>query len=56
MIMDVMFSRNCATIFTFTRHIEIDIKNAFDFLGEITGEANPDELITALFTKFCLGK
>lgn len=36
--------------------IEIDIKNAFDFLGEITGEANPDELITALFTKFCLGK
>ena len=36
--------------------IEIDIKNAFDSLGEITGEANPDELITALFTKFCLGK
>ena len=36
--------------------IEIDIKNAFDYLGEITGEANPDELITALFTKFCLGK
>ena len=36
--------------------IEIDIKNAFDCLGEITGEANPEELITALFTKFCLGK
>jgi tRNA modification GTPase len=36
--------------------IEIDIKNAFDYLGEITGEANPDELITGLFTKFCLGK
>lgn len=36
--------------------IEIDIKNAFDYLGEITGETNPDELITALFTKFCLGK
>ena len=36
--------------------IEIDIKNAFDYLGEITGEANPEELITALFTKFCLGK
>jgi tRNA modification GTPase len=36
--------------------IEIDIKNAFDYLGEITGEANPDELITSLFTKFCLGK
>lgn len=36
--------------------IEIDIKSAFDSLGEITGEAYPDELITALFTKFCLGK
>lgn len=36
--------------------VEIDIKTAFDTLGEITGEAYPDELITALFTKFCLGK
>ena len=36
--------------------IEIDIKQAFDYLGEITGEANPDELINALFSKFCLGK
>lgn len=36
--------------------IEIDIKDAFDSLGEITGEAYPEELITALFTKFCLGK
>ena len=36
--------------------IEIDIKDAFDYLGEITGDKSPDELITALFTKFCLGK
>ena len=36
--------------------IEIDLKSAFDSLGEITGDAYPDELITALFTKFCLGK
>lgn len=36
--------------------IEIDIKDAFDKLGEITGESYPEELITALFTKFCLGK
>lgn len=36
--------------------IEIDIKQAFDRLGAITGEAQPDELITALFSKFCLGK
>ncbi len=36
--------------------IEIDIKEAFDLLGQITGEAHSDELVTALFTKFCLGK
>ena len=36
--------------------IEIDVKSAFDALGEITGQTSPDELITALFTKFCLGK
>ena len=37
-------------------NIEIDIKSAFDYLGEITGDSSQDELITALFTKFCLGK
>ena len=36
--------------------VEIDIKRAFDALGAITGDASPEELITALFTKFCLGK
>lgn len=36
--------------------IEIDIKEAFDALGEITGDSYSEELITALFTKFCLGK
>lgn len=36
--------------------IEIDIKQAFDDLGQITGQSTPEELITALFTKFCLGK
>lgn len=36
--------------------IEIDLKQAFDDLGSITGESSPEELITALFTKFCLGK
>ena len=36
--------------------IEIDIKQAFDDLGAITGQSTPEELITALFTKFCLGK
>ena len=36
--------------------IDVDIKEAFDLLGEITGDAYPTELIDALFTKFCLGK
>lgn len=36
--------------------VEIDIKKAFDLLGEITGESYEDELLDALFTKFCLGK
>jgi tRNA modification GTPase len=36
--------------------IQIDLKNAWDTLGEITGESAPDELITQLFSQFCLGK
>ena len=36
--------------------IEIDIKKAWDLLGEITGEAYEDELIDTLFRDFCLGK
>lgn len=36
--------------------IEIDIKNVFDTLGEITGETYKDELLDELFSNFCLGK
>jgi len=36
--------------------VEIDITNAWNILGEITGETYQDELITTLFSKFCLGK
>jgi len=35
---------------------EIDITSAWNLLGEITGETYQDELITTLFSKFCLGK
>ena len=35
---------------------EIDITNAWNYLGEITGETYQDELITTLFSNFCLGK
>ncbi len=34
----------------------IDIKNAWNLLGEITGEVYQDELIDTLFSNFCLGK
>ena len=36
--------------------VQIDLTNAWDSLGEITGESAPDELITELFSQFCLGK
>lgn len=36
--------------------IAIDIKKAWDLLGEITGESYQDELLDTLFSKFCLGK
>lgn len=36
--------------------IQIDLTRAWDLLGEITGESVQDELITQLFSQFCLGK
>jgi tRNA modification GTPase len=36
--------------------IEIDIKNIWELLGEITGETYQEELINQLFSQFCLGK
>ena len=36
--------------------VELDIKKAWDTLGEIIGIASGEELINELFSKFCLGK
>ncbi len=36
--------------------IEIDITNAWNYLGEITGEVYQDELLDILFSNFCVGK
>ncbi|MDD3122773.1 MAG: tRNA uridine-5-carboxymethylaminomethyl(34) synthesis GTPase MnmE [Candidatus Izemoplasmatales bacterium] len=36
--------------------IEIDLKNAWHNLGEITGDIASDTLIQTLFSRFCLGK
>ncbi|WP_165210339.1 tRNA uridine-5-carboxymethylaminomethyl(34) synthesis GTPase MnmE [Streptococcus tangpeifui] len=36
--------------------LQIDMTRCWEILGEITGDAAPDELITQLFSQFCLGK
>ncbi len=36
--------------------VQIDMTGCWDKLGEITGDSYPDELITQLFSQFCLGK
>ena len=36
--------------------VEIDLKNAWEILGEIIGETYTDELLDQLFSQFCLGK
>ena len=36
--------------------VELDLKNAWELLGEIIGETYTDELINELFSRFCLGK
>ena len=35
---------------------QIDMTNAWDVLGEITGDSYQDELLDQLFSQFCLGK
>ncbi|MGO1356629.1 MAG: tRNA uridine-5-carboxymethylaminomethyl(34) synthesis GTPase MnmE, partial [Alkalibacterium gilvum] len=35
--------------------VQIDMTRAWDLLGEITGDSVQDELITQLFSQFCLG-
>ena len=36
--------------------VEIDIRRAWEKLGEIIGETYTEELIDQLFSQFCLGK
>jgi len=36
--------------------VQVDMTRTWEILGEITGDAAPDELITQLFSQFCLGK
>jgi tRNA modification GTPase len=36
--------------------LQVDVKNAYEALGEITGETVENDLITKIFSQFCLGK
>lgn len=36
--------------------IEVDVKNTYDYLGEIIGETVEDDLVKKIFSNFCLGK
>ena len=35
---------------------EIDLKNAWQLLGEIIGDTSSTSLLDVLFSRFCLGK
>lgn len=36
--------------------IVIDVRNAIDLLGEVTGDTVQDEIINEIFARFCIGK
>lgn len=36
--------------------IEVDIKDCYDVLGEITGDTVDDDIVNRIFANFCLGK
>lgn len=36
--------------------IEVDVKNIYTYLGEITGESLEEDLVNKIFSHFCLGK
>jgi len=36
--------------------VSIDLRAAYDALGEITGETAGDDLLDKIFSEFCIGK
>ena len=45
-----------ARMYTPIDMIQIDLRNAWESLGEITGNSASDSLLDEIFSKFCLGK
>ncbi|MFC2092438.1 tRNA uridine-5-carboxymethylaminomethyl(34) synthesis GTPase MnmE [Bacteroidota bacterium] len=37
-------------------YISVDLRNALNFLGEITGEVTNEDILNNIFQKFCVGK
>ena len=35
---------------------EVDVKNAYAYLGNITGDTASEEVINKVFERFCIGK
>ena len=36
--------------------LEVDLRNAWEILGEITGETVDDDVLNKIFSDFCIGK
>ncbi|MBO9597033.1 MAG: tRNA uridine-5-carboxymethylaminomethyl(34) synthesis GTPase MnmE, partial [Cohnella sp.] len=45
-----------AELFTPIDMIQIDIRTAWEKLGEVIGDSAPDSLLDQIFSQFCLGK
>jgi tRNA modification GTPase len=37
-------------------YASIDLQEALDMMGEITGETTTDEILNGIFSSFCIGK
>ena len=33
-----------------------DLEDCLDYLGEVTGEVTPDDVLESIFSNFCVGK
>lgn len=53
---EVEQAENMTAIHEALDFIEVNIRAAFDYLGEITGDTASDEIINEIFARFCLGK